>query len=337
MQLQQNISLKPYNTFGIDVSAEYLMVLNDAAILQQVNTDKSLPAEKHILGGGSNVLLTKAVKGLVLLNKLKGITIEREDEEHVWVKVSAGEIWHELVHYAIDNNLAGIENLALIPGTVGAAPIQNIGAYGVEAKETIDSVRCWHWEEQEFITYSNASCRFGYRDSIFKQELKNKVFVTDVTFRLNKKPAYNISYGAIEQELQKMNVTSLSIKAIADAVIAIRSSKLPDPKQTGNAGSFFKNPTITYEHFELLQTNYPNIPSYPVSDIMIKVPAGWLIEQCGWKGVKRGDAGVHEKQALVIANYGNASGKEIWELSEEILESVKERFGIILEREVQVW
>jgi len=337
MQIQNNISLKPYNTFGIDVPAEYLLEINDTSQLQEIAKDSALPQQRHILGGGSNVLLTGPVSGLVLLNKLKGITIERENDTNVWIKVNAGEVWHEFVMQAISYNWAGIENLALIPGTVGAAPIQNIGAYGVEAKETIDSVTGWHWEEQEFITYSNASCAFGYRDSIFKHELKDKLFITSVTFRLDKKPHYNVSYGAIEQELQKMNVTELSIKAIADAVIAIRSSKLPDPKRTGNAGSFFKNPAITIEHFELLQTNYPNIPSYPVSDTMIKVPAGWLIEQCGWKGVKRGDAGVHEKQALVIANYGNATGAEIWALSDEILQSVKERFGIVLEREVQVW
>ncbi len=337
MQLQKNISLKPYNTFGIDLPAEYLLEVSDLAQLPEIAEDKTLPTQKHVLGGGSNILLTKPVAGLVLLNKLNGISVEREDDEHVWLNVSAGEVWHEFVLYAINNNLAGIENLALIPGTVGASPIQNIGAYGVEAKETIDSVTGWHWEEAEFISYSNASCDFGYRDSIFKRELKDKLFITSVTFRLDKKPHYNVSYGAIEQELEKMAVTSLSIKAIADAVIAIRSSKLPDPKKTGNAGSFFKNPTITLEHFEMLQTNYPNIPCYPVSDIMVKVPAGWLIEQCGWKGTRRGDAGVHEKQALVIANYGNASGDEIWALSEEILQSVKERFGILLEREVQVW
>lgn len=337
MQVQRNISLKPYNTFGIDVPAEYFLKVSDTAQLAALSTDHTLPKRRHVLGGGSNILLTQAVSGLVLLNKLQGIRVEREDEDHVWLNVRSGEVWHDLVLYAIDNQLAGIENLALIPGTVGAAPIQNIGAYGVEAKETIESVHCWHWEEQELISYSNASCGFGYRDSIFKHELKDKVFISSVTFRLNKKPAYNTSYGAIEQQLEQMGVQELSIKAIAEAVISIRSSKLPDPKKTGNAGSFFKNPTINYEHFELLQTNYPHIPSYPVSDTMIKVPAGWLIEQCGWKGVKHGDAGVHEKQALVIANYGHASGKEIWALSEEILRSVKERFGIVLEREVQVW
>ena len=337
MQLQKHISLKPYNTFGIDVTGEYLLEVNNETQLHDIAQDNTLPAKKHVLGGGSNILLTKPVEGLILLNKLKGINIEREDDNHVWMKVNAAEVWHEFVLCAIARNLGGIENLSLIPGTVGAAPIQNIGAYGAEAKETIESVRAWHWEEGEFITYSNASCKFGYRDSIFKNELKDKTFITSVIFRLNKKPVYNISYGAIEQQLEQMHVTELSLKAISDAVIAIRSSKLPDPKKTGNAGSFFKNPSITIAHFEMLQTNYPNIPCYPLSDVMVKVPAGWLIEQCGWKGVKRGDAGVHEKQALVIANYGNATGGEIWSLSEEVLQSVKERFGILLEREVQVW
>lgn len=337
MQLQKNISLKPYNTFGIDVPAEYFLPVDELDLLKQVSEETGLPEQKHVLGGGSNILLTKPVQGLVLQNQMRGISVEREDEEHIWVTVRSGEVWHEFVLHAIENNWAGIENLALIPGTVGAAPMQNIGAYGVEARETIDSVTGWHWEEKEFITYSNAACRFGYRDSIFKHELKDKLFISAVTFKLNKKTNYNVSYGAIEQELEKMQVKDLSIRAIADAVISIRRSKLPDPKQIGNAGSFFKNPTITGEHFELLQTNYPHIPSYPVSDTMIKVPAGWLIEQCGWKGARRGETGVHEKQALVLVNYGNAKGADIWSLSDDILESVKERFGIELEREVQVW
>jgi UDP-N-acetylmuramate dehydrogenase len=275
--------------------------------------------------------------GLVVHNILKGIHLEKEDENHVWLRVEAGEIWHELVMYAIRKGWAGIENLALIPGTVGAAPIQNIGAYGVEAKETIENVCAWHWEEKTFVTYKNTDCNFGYRDSIFKTSLRDKVFISSVTFRLNKKPVFNTSYGPIQKELEKMNVSELSIKAIADAVITIRRSKLPDPKQFGNAGSFFKNPAISQQHFELLQTNYPDIPSYPFNEISVKVPAGWLIEKCGWKGYRKHNIGVHQKQALVLVNYGNAKGEDIWELSGEILESVKQRFGIILEREVQVW
>lgn len=337
MQLHQNISLLPYNTFGIDTTAEYFMEIDDEGLLPGLSVDTLLPAEKHILGGGSNVLLTKNISGLTLLNRIKGIKIEKEDEDHVWVRVQSGEVWHEFVMYAIANNWAGIENLALIPGTVGAAPMQNIGAYGVEVKDCIEHVTAWHWDEQLYVNYDNKECAFGYRESLFKHSLKEKVFITSVVFRLNKKPTFNTSYGAIEQELQKMNISTLSIKAIADAVINIRSSKLPDPKRIGNAGSFFKNPTISAAHFELLQTNFPGIPSYPVGAAGIKVPAGWLIEQCGWKGHKQGHTGVHEKQALVLVNYGGATGAEIWQLSDEILQSVKERFGILLEREVQVW
>ena len=337
MQVQQNVSLLPYNTFGIDMPATYFAVLDNEAMLAEIADEKRFSGQIHALGGGSNILLSKPVEGLVVRNQLKGIEIIKEDDAHVWVRVQAGEVWHELVLHAIQNNWAGIENLALIPGTVGAAPIQNIGAYGVEAKETIDTVTAWHWNEKAFINYTNKECAFGYRDSIFKHGMKDKVFISSVTFKLNKQPDFNTTYGAIEQELQKMNVSTLSIKAIADAVIAIRSSKLPDPKQIGNAGSFFKNPTIIMDHFELLQTGYPDIPSYPINASHVKIPAAWLIEQCGWKGTRRGNAGVHEKQALVLVNYGHAKGADIWQLSTDILQSVNERFGIMLEREVQVW
>jgi UDP-N-acetylmuramate dehydrogenase len=337
MQILQNVSLKPYNTFGMDVPAEYFLELGDAQLVPSITEDNALPRQRNILGGGSNVLLTKPVQGLLILNKLKGIELIKEDGNNVWLKAASGEVWHELVMYAISKGWAGIENLALIPGTVGASPMQNIGAYGIEAKETIESVTFWHWQERQFITLSNAECNFGYRDSIFKHHLKDKVFITSVTYKLNKKPDFNTSYGAISQELEKMGIQELSIKAIADAVIAIRSSKLPDPKEIGNAGSFFKNPTIPISQFELLQSQHPSIPSYPVSDITVKVPAGWLIEQCGWKGKREGDAGVHTKQALVLVNYGHAKGSEIWNLSTEVVNSVKDKFGIELEREVQVW
>ena len=334
MHLQQNISLKSYNTFGIDVTAEYFTELNDINVLQEIT---ALPQQKHILGGGSNILLTQPVKGLVIHNSLKGITVEKEDEAHIWLRVAAGVIWHDLVLYAINKGWGGIENLALIPGTVGASPMQNIGAYGVEAKETIENVTFWYWDEKTFITYNNRECEFGYRDSIFKRRLKDKAFITSVVYRLNKQPKYNTSYGALEQELKNTGVQVLSVKAIAQAVINIRTSKLPDPKVIGNAGSFFKNPTIPQIHFEQFHSQYPNMPSYPVSDTMVKVPAGWPIEQCGWKGYKNGDIGVHAKQALVLVNYGNANGSEIWKLSGEILNSVKDKFGIELEREVQAY
>lgn len=337
MQVLQNVSLKPYNTFGMDVAAEYFLTLSDEQILPSIIADTSLPQQRKILGGGSNVLITKPVTGLLIHNQLKGIDLIKEDEDHVWLKVASGEVWHELVMYAISNGWAGIENLALIPGTVGASPMQNIGAYGVEAKETIESVTFWNWEEATFVTLNNSECNFGYRDSIFKHELKDKVFITSVVYKLYKKANLNTSYGAISQELEKMGVQDINIKAIADAVIAIRSSKLPDPKEIGNAGSFFKNPTIPTGQYALLQSKYPTIPSYPVSESMVKVPAGWLIEQCGWKGKRKGDTGVHAKQALVLVNYGNAKGADVWKLSGEVVKSVKDKFGIELEREVQVW
>ncbi len=334
MNLQQNVSLKPYNTFGIDVIAEYFTELNDINALQEI-TD--LPHQKYILGGGSNILLTEPVSGLVVHNTLKGITIEKEDANNIWLNVQAGEVWHDVVLYAINRGLGGIENLALIPGTVGATPMQNIGAYGVEVKETIESVTFWYWKEKTFLTYSNRECAFGYRDSIFKRQLKDKAFITSVVYKLSKKPTYNTSYGAVAQELESMGVHAPSVKAIAYAVMNIRTSKLPDPKMIGNAGSFFKNPTITKKQFEKLRTQYDSIPSYPVNEELIKIPAAWLIERCGWKGYKTGDIGVHAKQALVLVNYGNGKGKEIWKLSGDILKSVKEKFDIELEREVQVW
>ncbi len=336
MDLQYNISLKPYNTFGIDVAASAFVTIDDEDQLAQL-TDLAQGKKIYVLGGGSNILLAHPVNGLVVQNKLKGIAQIKEDDAHVWLQVQAGEVWHELVLYAIAQGYGGIENLALIPGTVGASPMQNIGAYGVEARETIDSVTAWNWSKKKLVTYTNAQCAFGYRDSIFKNALKDKVFITSVTYKLSKVPKFNTSYGAITEQLEAMGVTELSIKAIADAVIAIRTSKLPNPAVIGNAGSFFKNPTITKKQYgELLNTN-EQIPSYPVSDTHIKVPAGWLIEQCGWKGHKEGQTGVHAKQALVLVNYGKATGEEVWQLSQKIVDSVHERFGIALEREVQVW
>ncbi|MBA3828165.1 MAG: UDP-N-acetylmuramate dehydrogenase [Taibaiella sp.] len=337
MQIQQNVSLRPFNTFGIDVPAEYFTSITDIASLQELMDDAKLPSVRHILGGGSNVLLTKRVNGIVLQNRLKGITVIKEDDAHVWLTVGSGEVWHQLVMFAINSGWAGIENLALIPGTVGAAPIQNIGAYGVEAKETIGTVTAWHWQEKALVTYNNSQCSFGYRDSIFKHALKDQVFITSVTFRLNKQPVYKISYGAITEELERMHIGTMSIRAIANAVIAIRTSKLPDPAQIGNAGSFFKNPTIAKEHYDTLLIDHPGMPSYPAGNSTVKVPAGWLIEQCGWKGYRNGDAGVHSRQALVLVNYSNASGDQIWRLSQQIVDSVKDKYSIELEREVQVW
>lgn len=334
MQIQDHVSLREYNTFGIDVAAEHFAEIHNEGELREA---VALPYELRVLGGGSNVLLSAAVGGCVLQNKIKGISLQKEDESHVWLEVGGGEIWHELVLYAIERGWGGIENLALIPGTVGAAPIQNIGAYGVEAKEVIEGVRFYDLQEKQFREFSNSQCRFGYRDSVFKQELRGRVFITSVRIRLSKKPVFNTTYGAIEHELAAMGVREPSVRAIAQAVINIRSSKLPNPKEIGNAGSFFKNPTIERTKYEALLQQYPAMPHFAVSETMVKIPAAWLIEQCGWKGYRKGDAGIHTKQALVLVNYGGAKGKELWQLSGEIVTSVAERFGIELEREVQVW
>lgn len=337
MDIQENVSLLSYNTFGIAETAARFIILTDKEQLSAITALGYPPEELHIIGGGSNILLTQPIDGLTILNQLKGIEVVNEDEDHVWVRVSSGEVWHDFVLKAIANGWAGIENLSLIPGTVGAAPMQNIGAYGVEVKQVIEEVTAWHWAEQKFITYNNEQCAFGYRDSVFKHELKKKVFITDVLFKLHKKPAYNTSYGAITDELQKMGVEELSIKSISDAVIAIRSSKLPDPKKIGNTGSFFKNPTIPISQYDQLVLEYPGMPSYPVDQQTIKVPAGWLIEKAGLKGYTKGNAGVHDRQALVLVNKGGVTGKEVFDLSEEILQVVKDKFGILLEREVQIW
>jgi UDP-N-acetylmuramate dehydrogenase len=337
MHIQENVSLSPYNTFGIDASAQFYTEIDNEEQLQELPpAGKSQPGRK-VLGGGSNVLITGPVEGLVIRNCLKGITVAEENDEYTWLEVKAGEVWHDLVMHTIDSGLGGLENLSLIPGCVGASPMQNIGAYGVEVKDTIDQVVAWHWEQEQFISLNNSDCHFGYRDSIFKHELKNKVLITSVTFKLHKIHSLNTSYGAIQQQLEEMGISQPSIKSVSEAVIAIRSSKLPDPKVIGNAGSFFKNPTIPAGQFESLREHYPGMPSYPASMGMVKIPAGWLIEQAGWKGYKEGDAGVHAKQALVLVNYGNAKGEDILRLSEEIMHSIQEKFGVLLQREVNIW
>jgi UDP-N-acetylmuramate dehydrogenase len=333
MQLQHHISLLPYNTFGIEVFAANFAIITTPQHLHQVS---QLPQPVRILGGGSNILLTTPIADVVLLNKLTGIEILYQDKDYVWLSVSAGEIWHNLVQHVISKGWGGLENLALIPGTVGAAPIQNIGAYGVEVCSTIESVTYWHLTDKNFVSLTNVECRFGYRDSIFKQDLKGKILITSVVFKLSKHPIFNTSYGAIEEELQQMKALP-SVQTIAQAVINIRTSKLPNPQITGNAGSFFKNPTISHTRYTQLLNQHVAIPHYPVGNDMVKIPAAWLIEQCGWKGYRKGDAGVHNKQALVLVNYGAATGNELWQLSSQIVDSVLQKFGIELEREVQVW
>ncbi|MER3463063.1 MAG: UDP-N-acetylenolpyruvoylglucosamine reductase [Chitinophagaceae bacterium] len=337
MKLLENISLKPYNTFGIDARAKYLASFSSLEELQEVLNNQSLALHNSlVLGGGSNILLTKDVDGLVLKNEIKGIDIVSEDEEYVYVKVGGGENWHQFVLYCIEKNLAGVENLSLIPGNVGASPMQNIGAYGVEIKDVFHSLEAMHIGEMKMQTFSNNDCAFGYRESVFKNKYKGQFIITSVTYRLNKKPTFNTSYGAIQQELEKMGVQELSIKVVSQAVINIRSSKLPDWTKIGNAGSFFKNPQVKNAKFHELKQMFPTIPSFPVDETHTKIPAGWLIEQCGWKGYHKGDAGCYEKQALVLVNYGSATGSEIYSLSQEIIESVQNKFGISLEREVNI-
>lgn len=335
MQIQESISLKSYNTFGIDVMARQFATFKSTEELSVlVANPVRLPT--LLLGGGSNLLFTKHFDGLVLKNEIKGIKKIKEDEDFVYIQAGAGENWHQFVLYCIENNYGGVENLSLIPGCVGASPMQNIGAYGVEIKDVFHELKAFHLKEKTNYTFCLKDCDFGYRESVFKRKYKNEFVILSVTYKLRKKPAFNISYGAVGEELDKMGVKELSIKAISDAVINIRSSKLPDPKEIGNAGSFFKNPTVSKEKFNSLLSEFPSIIGHKNDDEKVKLAAGWLIEQCGWKGYRKGDAGCHAKQALVLVNYGNAKGNEIYHLSEEILQSVKEKFDVTLEREVNI-
>ena len=332
---KEKFSLKSYNTFGIDSYAAFFSSFANIEELQEALEYKELPI--LILGGGSNILFTKDFDGLVLKNEIKGIENLREDDEYVYIKAGAGENWHQLVMHCVDNNLAGMENLSLIPGNAGATPMQNIGAYGVEIKDIFYELEAYHINDKQVVKFGLNDCEFGYRESIFKKKYRNQFVILNVTYRLHKKPAFNISYGAIAQELDRMGIKDLSIKAISQAVIHIRSSKLPDPHTVGNAGSFFKNPTVSSTVYETLKTRFPGIIGYAMDNGEVKLAAGWLIEQSGWKGFRNGDAGCYEKQALVLVNYGKASGKEIYSLSEEIVLSVEEKFGVKLEREVNIY
>ncbi len=334
MLLQENFSLKHFNTFGIDVTAKFFAMFSSTDELAEIleNTKENT----LILGGGSNILFTKNYDGLVLKNELVGIKKIKEDDACVYVRAYAGVDWHEFVLYCITNNFAGVENLSLIPGSVGASPMQNIGAYGVEIKDVFYELEAYNITEKKLQIFSKIDCAFGYRESIFKNKYKEQFVIISVTFRLNKIPVYHTSYGAIEMELEKMGIQSLSIKAISDAVISIRKSKLPSPTEIGNAGSFFKNPIIKNIQFENLKIAYPSIIGYAVGENETKLAAGWLIEQCGWKGYRKDDVGCHQKQALVLVNYGEAMGQNILQLSEEIIESVKMKFEVLLEKEVNI-
>ncbi|MDV7697463.1 UDP-N-acetylmuramate dehydrogenase [Chryseobacterium soli] len=338
MNMQENFSLKPFNTFGVDVNAQYFTEASSIEELKyaiQFSRSQSLPL--LILGGGSNILLTKNFEGLAVQLGLKGISEEIIDENTVLVTAKAGENWHEFVLYCLKKNYGGLENLSLIPGNVGTSPMQNIGAYGTEIKDIFVSCSVLNLETLETEQFDLEQCRFGYRDSIFKQEAKGKYIILDVTFRLTKKDHHiKTEYGAIQSELKNAGIENPTIQDISRAVISIRQSKLPDPKEMGNAGSFFKNPTIPLAQFEALQQKFENIQGYPNGN-NVKVPAGWLIEQCGWKGKQIGNAASHKLQSLVIVNAtGNATGKEIYDFSTEIINSVKEKFGIELEREVNI-
>ena len=338
MQIQQNLSLKSYNTFGIDVQAAFFTNFTSLEELAELTAfcEQKNDLPQLVLGGGSNVLFTQDFRGVILRNELKGITLIKEDSLHYYVRSAAGEDWHQFVLFCLKNNYAGVENLSLIPGNVGGSPIQNIGAYGVEIKDVFHELEAWHLKDHKLVTFDAEDCKFAYRDSVFKTKYKGQFVITSVTFKLLKLPVFQINYGAIEQELAAMGITELSIQAIANAVIKIRRSKLPDPRVIGNAGSFFKNPTIPSSRYESLKATYPTLPGYPAKDNTVKIAAGWLIQQCGWKGYRKGDAGCHEKQALVLVNYGNASGIDIYTLSTEIMHSVETKFGIMLEREVNI-
>lgn len=336
MHIQQKTSLKNYNTFGIDVTAKYFVSVSNLNELRSVLSLKNYP-DTLILGGGSNMLLTQNQDKLVVHVNLKGISIEKEDHDFVYVKASAGENWHDFVLWCLQHDFGGLENLSLIPGNVGTAPIQNIGAYGVELKDTFVSCDAIHVETQKTTTFTKDECKFGYRNSIFKNEAKGDYIITSVTFRLSKKKhQLHIDYGAITSELQSKSIQNPTIQDISKAVIAIRESKLPNPKDIGNSGSFFKNPVISKEKFEKLQKNFNAIPSYPISKSEVKVPAGWLIETTGFKGKRFGNYGVHKNQALVLVNYGGAKGSDILKLSKLIQKTVLRLFDISLETEVNI-
>jgi len=341
MNIEQNVSLLPYNTFGIAARAAYFTHLTHekdiAPLLREPIFQQQTPL---ILGGGSNLLFTDNFNGLVIKNELKGIEIMEETGDQVIVKAKAGENWHELALWTIRHQLAGIENLSLIPGLVGASPMQNIGAYGVEIKDVFHSLEAVRLSDGERMVFGLNDCAFGYRESVFKHQFKNQFIITSVSFRLTRlnpdrsNYTFKTGYGDIKAKLDEMSVFSPTLETVSAAICAIRSSKLPDPKVLGNAGSFFKNPSIPVEQFEKIVHSYPVMPSYKNADGSVKIPAGWLIEQCGWKGKKVGHTGSHAQQALVLVNYGNATGKEIIALAQQIQKSVHEKFGIDIYPEV---
>jgi UDP-N-acetylmuramate dehydrogenase len=338
MKIQENISLKPFNTFGIDVNARKFVQWNSVEDIREYARAKewhSMPL--LILGGGSNMLLTKDFEGLVAKNNILGREVVSQNPDEIRVKIGGGEVWHDIVLWTIAQGWNGLENMSLIPGSVGAAPIQNIGAYGKELKDVFVECEAVNLQSGEIRTFSLVECEFGYRESVFKNQLKGQFVIVSVTIRLSTHPELNTSYGTISKELEVLGISQPTAKDISDAVIAIRQSKLPDPAILGNSGSFFKNPIIPVSDYEEIAYENPGLPSYPSSEGFVKVPAGWLIDQAGWKGKRVGKCGVHEKQALVLVNYGGATGDEIFQLSEDIIADIIQKYGIELEREVNIF
>lgn len=336
LQILENISLKPYNSFAINVNARYFAEIKTAEDLTELFQTGLLTTQKLlIVGGGSNILFTHDFDGLIVKISIKGLN-SVVDSDEVLVTSGAGEVWTDFVNYCVKNNFAGVENLSLIPGTVGASPIQNIGAYGVELKDVFESCSAFEIKTGQIKTFTFEDCHFGYRESIFKGELKGQFIITEVTFRLSSQPKINTSYGAIEAELQKRAIDHPNIADVSAAVSHIRVSKLPDPSTIGNAGSFFKNPVIEKYEFADIIAQHPDVVHYPTPDGRIKLAAGWLIEQCGWKGKKVGETGTWKNQALVLVNHGSATGTEVFQFSEQIIDSVKSTFGVTLEREVNI-
>ncbi|MBS1640577.1 MAG: UDP-N-acetylmuramate dehydrogenase [Bacteroidetes bacterium] len=338
MKIENNVSLKKHNSFGIDIVAKQFAIFQSINELEEIISYSTCNIQHAtlILGGGSNILFTKNFDGIVFKNELKGIEVVKEDAEHIYVKAAAGELWHNVVLYCIKNNYAGIENLSLIPGCVGAAPIQNIGAYGVELKDIFYELQAYHLHDKTIQTFKLTDCNFGYRESIFKNKFKNQFVIVNVILKLNKQPIFHTQYGAIEKELETMKVKELSIQNISQAVINIRSAKLPNPKIIGNAGSFFKNPIVSKFRRYTIWEYHKDVVSYAIDEMNFKLAAAWLIEKCGWKGYRKGDAGCNPLQPLVLVNYGNATGQEIYDLSEQIIQSVKKEFSVVLEREVNI-
>lgn len=337
MSILEYLSLKPHNTFGIDVCAHYFCRIKSKEDVTHLIKEEFQYYDKYFfIGGGSNILLCNDYDGLVIKNEIVGIEISKEDTQHIWLKSYSGTGWHDLVMYCVNKNYGGIENLSLIPGTVGAAPMQNIGAYGVELKDTFVELEAIDLKTAQTTIITKEDCQFGYRESIFKKKDKGNYFIYSVTLKLSKQPVVNTMYGDIQKILEDKQILNPTIKDVSDAVIAIRQSKLPDPKVLGNAGSFFKNPEVEKSVAEKIQLEFSSIPKYDLPNGNVKIPAAWLIEQCGWKGKQIGHTGNHAKQALVIVNYGNASGIEIWQHALNVQKSVKEKFGVVLEPEVNV-